>query len=264
MIEATVTVSPAGGLVITIEAGTPPFEVYAGEVLLAKTDEYLIFLPADITRNIQTVPLKIKDSTGYERFLEIGQPNLNPYEIGFIRTILKHNLVLIQRRGGFLVKVLKRRHWGTPCPVCRKEIGPPEELAAVINQELSASGDCPVCFGTGYQGGYHPPIEVWATYYNKEPVIMDSADVVRFEQITLLLPNYPKVSKDDLLVIPTFGNQIVRILQVQPTTYKGVTISQVVAGQTVPEGSALNKLANLQTLEVEEEANLGFTDTLNS
>lgn len=45
---------------------------------------------------------------------------------------------------GYLLKAFR---YGAPCPRCRD----------VLTQE-TADNDCPVCNGTGFQGGFHPPL----------------------------------------------------------------------------------------------------------
>lgn len=51
--------------------------------------------------------------------------------------------------GGFLIKAFR---YGAPCPRCRDK----------LTQE-SADTDCPVCYGTGLENGYHPalPLQCW-------------------------------------------------------------------------------------------------------
>ncbi len=51
--------------------------------------------------------------------------------------------------GGYLIKALR---YGKPCPRCRDK----------MTQEAGDS-TCPVCFGTGYENGYHPalPLQCW-------------------------------------------------------------------------------------------------------
>lgn len=59
---------------------------------------------------------------------------------------LRFNKVAI---GGYLLKAFR---YGVPCPRCRDK----------LTQEPSDT-DCPVCYGTGFEGGYHPalPLQCW-------------------------------------------------------------------------------------------------------
>lgn len=49
--------------------------------------------------------------------------------------------------------ILKRRHWGEPCPKCLEY-----DTKEVTNVH------CPVCFGTGYVGGYFPGVKCRMTF----------------------------------------------------------------------------------------------------
>ena len=44
--------------------------------------------------------------------------------------------------------LLKRKRWGTPCPLCRD-----------FDTGEVKSVDCPECFGTGFRGGYFPAVD---------------------------------------------------------------------------------------------------------
>lgn len=59
---------------------------------------------------------------------------------------LRFNKVAIN---GYLLKAFR---YGVPCPRCRDK----------LTQEPSDT-DCPVCYGTGFEGGYHPalPLQCW-------------------------------------------------------------------------------------------------------
>lgn len=59
---------------------------------------------------------------------------------------LRHRKVSI---GGFLIKAFR---YGAPCPRCRDKL-----------TEESSDIDCPVCYGTSYENGYHPaaPLQCW-------------------------------------------------------------------------------------------------------
>ncbi len=59
------------------------------------------------------------------------------------REKLRHRFVSTP---GYLIKPMR---FGTPCPRCRDE----------MTQELLDS-NCPVCNGTGFEVGYHPPLEM--------------------------------------------------------------------------------------------------------
>jgi hypothetical protein len=264
-IKAQLSVYPTG-LGLTIFEGTPPFKVYLGDILLAQTDRDFVFIPFDTTRNIRNLELTIVDSAQfvYKVYPGPGVSDFNPYELGFLKVIAAKLNVKLKYRGGFKVLVRKRRNWGEPCPVCRDKVGPPKELLEGIiepdyeYQNLSVDANCPVCFGTGYKGGYFEPVEAYAVYFNRTPVVMDTQEPVRFQQTQLIVSASPILEKDDLLIIPSLGNLIFRVIQVKPNEYKGVVVNQNVVVESIPEGSALSRLVNLQTLEFQDNAYGGF------
>ena len=74
------------------------------------------------------------------------------------KEILRHKKVAV---GGYLIKAFR---YGSPCPRCRD----------ALTQE-SADIDCPVCFGTSFENGYHPalPLQCWDL---SPPVIDENSD----------------------------------------------------------------------------------------
>lgn len=64
------------------------------------------------------------------------------------REIIRKELLRHQKvsTSGYLLKILR---YGQPCSRCRE----------LLTQEQT-DADCPICFGTNYTGGYHPPAEL--------------------------------------------------------------------------------------------------------
>jgi len=67
--------------------------------------------------------------------------------------------------GGYLLKVMR---YGSPCPRCRE----------LLTQE-TADSDCPVCYGTNYNGGYHPPLSLQCWDLTPQVIKEDVDDQLR-------------------------------------------------------------------------------------
>lgn len=66
---------------------------------------------------------------------------------------------------GYLLKIMR---YGSPCRRCRE----------LLTQE-TADSDCPVCFGTNYTGGYHPPLPVQCWDLSPQVIKEDSDDKLK-------------------------------------------------------------------------------------
>lgn len=78
------------------------------------------------------------------------------------KELLRHGQV---STGGYLLKIMR---YGSPCPRCRE----------LLTQE-TADSDCPVCYGTNYSGGYHPPLALQCWDLTPQIIKEDSDDQLR-------------------------------------------------------------------------------------
>jgi hypothetical protein len=78
------------------------------------------------------------------------------------KELLRHRQV---STGGYLLKIMR---YGSPCPRCRE----------LLTQE-TADSDCPVCYGTNYNGGYHPPLALQCWDLTPQVIKEDSDDKLR-------------------------------------------------------------------------------------
>lgn len=76
--------------------------------------------------------------------------SLNDEDYLTAREILRMNYLALKKRGGVHGYLLKRREWGTVCPVCGD-----------FDMSEATWGACPTCHGTGIVGGYFPGIDYW-------------------------------------------------------------------------------------------------------
>ena len=101
---------------------------------------------------------------------------------------LRHRLVSVP---GYLIK---RYRYGKPCPRCRDE----------LTQEIT-DNNCPVCNGTGFEVGYHPPVAMQCWDLSPE-VIQENVDAQlkgttrenAYAQARVI--GFPALSKEDIWV----------------------------------------------------------------
>jgi hypothetical protein len=110
--------------------------------------------------------VKLSTGDGHTYYSE-PQPawsGMNQHDRLIVRDILRKEKLLLNKYIGKCGKLLKRRTWGLFCPNnCRDY-----DTGDVINQ------NCPVCFGTGFKGGYFPPIDY--------PVFVQDAGLARIQR----------------------------------------------------------------------------------
>jgi len=111
---------------------------------------------ADLIDHYYRVRLVLPDEPGCPVFKSMPQRangRLDRKKWLVARDIIRREY-LQQRKvvGGTKGFLLKRKKFGRACPVCldwdTKEV---------------RDSDCPVCYGTGFEGGYYPAIEYWIT-----------------------------------------------------------------------------------------------------
>lgn len=175
----------------------------------------------------------IVDSAGVESVATIvGHAFAEPLDDLAFAILDQHNTFL-EVVGNQKIHVFLKRRFGQRCILCWDDI-----------RSQSKSESCTACFGTGYDGGYYPPIEVACNYTGARDGSqqhIDAADVGEIGgQLQLWIPNYPLVSPSDVLADIRGGRFV--IVNVQPT-YKGwVVLRQVLSVQKLPATHILYKL----------------------
>lgn len=116
------------------------------------------------------------------------------------------------------VVVLKRRRWGTRCPRCWRE-----GARAVVN------GTCSVCYGTGYQGGYHTPVYCHAVMRVDGPVQLQRTDSGAAQPSSgrATLPSFPIVDCEDF-VVELSRRRYFEVVSVDPKLVMGQRYAQKV------------------------------------
>lgn len=92
---------------------------------------------------------QLKDCIYYSDPVREGVGNLSDLDKQYIKTILHRLCLTLENYSGVKGVVMHRRCSGELCPHCTDK--------SVYAQEVSY---CPYCEGTGYVGGYYPPIDM--------------------------------------------------------------------------------------------------------
>jgi len=230
------------GFLIEIDGGTPPYEIYyLDSVLIYKGNTPFFHYNFDLSYNTDDAFFVVKDSTGEK---VVGFPSitvLDKYERGFVREILRREYLVLRKKGGFEIKVFKRKKPGItePCPKCRTGLNDLVPLISDIGSELTI---CSYCFGTGLAGGYYPPLKCYANYFSFMTNRVDALEPVRSNPVSLYTLNYPSIEVGDLIWIDALG-KMVRVEQTQLITYKGVELKQIIQGKVLMEGHPAYRLS---------------------
>lgn len=135
---------------------------------------------------------------------------------------LRHQKVSI---GGFLVKAFR---YGSPCPRCRD----------ALTQE-SGDTDCPVCYGTGLESGYHPPLPLQC--WDLSPQVIDEQSDAELRgttrdngMVTARVIGFPALNARDIWVNETSDERwVVRAVKVA-AALRGVPLVYDVQLEVIP------------------------------
>ncbi len=107
---------------------------------------------------------------------------------------------------GTQVLLYKRRRWGIRCSRC---------VDPRTNKVVRS--DCRTCWGTGFEGGYWAPYPTEAVRSSLESNVSPTGDKkAEGTSTTILLPTFPTVEPDDVLVCLEDQKRFVMQSQVQP------------------------------------------------
>lgn len=146
-----------------------------------------------------------------------------------LEMIRKKNLFLLAR-GGIAGAVVPRKSWGAKCSRCYNyERGLPEDP------------DCPICYGTGFTGGYLNPVLIPMLFNPPRMAIVNAGLKYEPHQIYVELANWPIAYPHDV-VVDRVMNIRYRIDQVTPTSHRMHIVSQVAMLLRVDENDVLYDL----------------------
>lgn len=131
------------------------------------------------------------------------------------RKLLRDLSVGFRRLNGVPLSLLKRRRWGSRCPVCW------DQVLREATQE-----HCLTCFGTGFEGGYWSPVRVRgrreAATVQTQLSAHGETDVKYADYILL---DFPRLEYKDVVVDLRSGDRY-EVQRMTPTELKGVTVHQ--------------------------------------
>lgn len=123
----------------------------------------------------------------------------------YIRYVNKKYLKVVNNEPGY---ILISRKFGQKCTVCWDDI-----------RRQHKKSNCPNCFGTGYEGGYHTPYKIEFNYMNIPMMNSENVGVDNRTDnagdVTIWTTSYPLISVGDIFV--TEENNRYKVTNVQYT-----------------------------------------------
>ena len=133
---------------------------------------------------------------------------------------------LLMRKAGVRGQLLKRREWGIRCPNNDYDTDEPP------------NDRCPLCMGTGFEGGYYAPISLPGLIPQPAPSSNRKFGETGLEDthtLQLRVVAYPLITPDDLWVNLDSGERW-QIKAVQPVAQiRNTPIVQMIALQKIPQ-----------------------------
>ena len=130
----------------------------------------------------------------------------NDVYANYIRHVNNVYLNVIGNKEGY---ILTKRRFGQKCSRCWDDI-----------RRQHSRHNCPNCFGTGYEGGYHLPNKVKFNYMSTTSAMSENIGVDgrgdNNQDINIWIGNYPIVSIGDIFVDE--NNNRYKVNQIQRTT----------------------------------------------
>jgi len=132
---------------------------------------------------------------------------------------------IVTNRGGNRIIIFRKRRGGTLCGCIDPVIG------------KSTKSMCPVCFGTGWSGGYYPGIVTPSLSNVTQEMIIPTQEGNIHPQIgSFYIGNYPLVNSDDI-VVEQEGKRW-KVVNVDRVSYRGFVISQLINSSLIAPGEA--------------------------
>lgn len=103
---------------------------------------------------------------------------------------------------------------------------------------------CKICFGTGYRGGFYPPMKIKVVYLNAPSKMEEMSLHGSFEGDSTLqfwTVNYPVIQENDIVLNSVSGDRFT-VTNWQPSYKNGFLIRQTVQVDKLPETSIFYKI----------------------
>lgn len=139
-----------------------------------------------------------------------------PKRQALLRKKIQRDIAVAFRVGsGIPLAILSRKQWGPKCTACFDRL-----TKSVTNAK------CLVCFGTGFQGGYHEPVHVTARKgVTNVQVTTSPQGKTEVNQSELTILDYPRLAVDDVIVELRQDRRYV-VRHVTRTELRGVPVHQ--------------------------------------
>lgn len=110
------------------------------------------------------------------------------------REICRKEFLMCRKFTGWAGLLLKRKIWGAPCPRCKD-----------FDTQEPSDGHCPVCYGTGKEGGYWAPFPTFTYNMGAGPTqfkqVDDNASLSENTVLpTMRMLGYPHLATNDVFV----------------------------------------------------------------
>lgn len=186
--------------------GTPPYNFYVDTAPTGSEDWTTLNKVAVVNDCMYYDPNKYNYSMGIDQEYRIrmvdgngdvfySNPfhplgNWNNRDFLLAKELMRKEYLLQIKKTGIQGTLLKRRQWGTVCPLCLD-----------FDTNEVTDNRCPSCFGTGFLGGYFKGIELWVTLSNlkRNKQITDLAVVDPFDRSGRCVA-YPYLDTKDIWV----------------------------------------------------------------
>ena len=217
-----------GPFTVTVERGGSPTDLTTLVSGLSDAVNYTDTLAAENTNilsirrdfyyRIKVVPTS--PTTPIYSDIENLDPDATTKQLYNARLKLRRDFGVRMRVFGTEISILKRRHFGTNCTNCYDSIS-----------KMVTQSNCNTCYGTRWVGGYHTAYLLKGQIYNS--ATQESIDApegkIETRQARILLPDYPKVDREDI-IIALVNNKRFEVDQVVQTEIQFSPIHQSVVG----------------------------------
>lgn len=148
---------------------------------------------------------------------------------GVAMGMVRKKIVYLRAKGGTPMAALLRKRWGAKCSRCWDEA-----------RKLAADAHCPLCFGTGFAGGFLKAIPIPAMQPQATLKAYQLIGDAKYQtdQTVFELANYPYLSPEDVLV-DRVHNLRYQVERVEQRTHRGHIVSQLAVGTLLAESSPL-------------------------
>lgn len=161
---------------------------------------------------------------------DFSYPEVDPDRYAFYLSEIYS--MYLEAIGNQKMYLLKRKRTGDRCE-CYDDV-----------RGARLSDKCPICFGTGYAGGFYKPIEIMVNFLStagKQEEVGLNGTFEATEPIQLWTQNYPLLQENDILVDSVTGERFT-ISHWRPSYKNGFLLRQTVQAEGIPESSRLYKV----------------------